>query len=161
LFVFEAGANFQEAIEHFRTLSAARGELRVGLFVHVLQAVKFVCDVQRGENCDFQGVDRQCAGRDLSHPAVDEFRELNNVFSIAVRPNVVGLIVDLNSNGGTAGATFHTAFVDHSADPGTHRASTISGSRAATASSMASTFMRMVSRSASSFSTWFRVALFH
>ncbi len=45
LFLFEAGTHLQEAIEHLRTLSAASGELGVGLFVHVLQAMKFVSDV--------------------------------------------------------------------------------------------------------------------
>ena len=39
LFAFEAAANLQQAIEHLRTLGAARGELRVGLFVHVLEPV--------------------------------------------------------------------------------------------------------------------------
>jgi hypothetical protein len=59
--------------------------------------MKFVGDVQRGEDGDFQRVDRQSARRDLAHPAVDKFGELNNVFSVAVRPNVVGLVVDLNA----------------------------------------------------------------
>src|ERR1700752_293576 len=156
LFVFDTTANFQEAIEHFRALRAACGELGVGLLVHVFQAMKFVGNVQRRKDCDLQRVDCQRAGRDFPHPAVDEFCELNNVFRIAIRPDVVGLIIDFNSDGGTTCAAFHTAFVDHSTDPGTHlSSSTISGSRAATASSMASTFMRMVSRSARSFSTWF------
>ena len=54
LFVLEAGAHFQQAIEHLRTFGTARGELRVGLFVHVLQAVKFIGDVQCGEDRDLQ-----------------------------------------------------------------------------------------------------------
>src|SRR6185503_5334011 len=151
---FEAASHFQQAIQHLCTLSAAGGELRVSLLVHVLQAVKLVCDVQCGEDGDFERIDSERARRDLSHPAIDKLRELNDVFGITVRPDVVGLVIDLNPNGGTAGACFHTAFIDHSSEPRTHRSSsTVSGSRAATASSMASTFMRMVSRSASSFST--------
>jgi len=42
LFKFKITANFEQSIEHFRTLCTARGELRIGLFVHVLQPVKFV-----------------------------------------------------------------------------------------------------------------------
>jgi len=45
LFEFQITTNFEQAIEHFRTLCAACGELRVGLFVHVLEAMKFVGDV--------------------------------------------------------------------------------------------------------------------
>src|ERR1044072_1830681 len=48
LFKFKITTNFKQSIEHFRTLCAACSELRVGLFVHVLQPVKFVGDVQRG-----------------------------------------------------------------------------------------------------------------
>jgi hypothetical protein len=54
LFVFEAGADFKEAIEHLGALGAAGRELRVGLLVHVLEAMKFVGDVQGGENGDLQ-----------------------------------------------------------------------------------------------------------
>src|SRR5689334_17043805 len=116
--------------------------------------MKFVGDVKRGEDRNFQRVDSECTRRDLAHAAVDKFRQLNNVLSVTIRPDVVGLVVDFNPNGGTTGTTFHTAFIDHATDAGTHLSSSaISGSRAATASSMASTFMRMVSRSASSFST--------
>src|SRR5690242_15203493 len=154
LFAFEAAADFQESIEHLGTLGAACRELRVCLFMHVLEPVEFVGDVECGEDRYFQRVDRECAGRDLSHAAVDEFRQLNNVLSVTIRPNVVGLVVDFNPNGGTTATAFHTAFIDHATDAGTHLSSSaISGSRAATASSMASTFIRMVSRSASSFST--------
>ena len=39
LLVFEAAANLQKPIQHLRTLSAARSELRVCLFVHVLEPV--------------------------------------------------------------------------------------------------------------------------
>ena len=49
----DGGADFEEAIEHLGALGAARGELRVGVFVHVLEAVKFVGDVQGSEDCDF------------------------------------------------------------------------------------------------------------
>src|SRR5689334_1367330 len=154
LLVFETRSDFQQAIEHFGTLGAARGELRVSLFVHVLEAVKFVGDVQRREDGDLQRVDGKRARRDLSHPAVDKLRELNDVFGVAVGTDVIGLVVNLDPNCRTAGRAFHTAFIDHAADTGTHLSSSaISGSRAATASSMASTFVRIVSRSASSFST--------
>ena len=54
LLVFEAGSHFQEPIEHLRAFRAAGCKLRVSLFVHVLQAVKFVCDVQRREDRHFQ-----------------------------------------------------------------------------------------------------------
>src|SRR6185503_18736144 len=99
-------------------------------------------------------VDGKSSRRDLAHAAVDEFGELDDVFSVAIRPDIVGLIINLDTNGGTAARGFHAAFIDHAADPGTHLSSSaISGSRAATASSIASTFMRIVSRSASNFST--------
>ena len=45
LLVLEAGSNFQQSIEHLSTFGTARAELGVGLFVHVLQAVKLICDV--------------------------------------------------------------------------------------------------------------------
>ena len=106
LFVFKAASHFQQPIKHLRTFSAASGELRVCLFVHVLQAVEFICDVERGEDRDFQRVDGEGAGRDLSHPAVDEFSQLNDVFGITIRPDVVGLIINLNSNRRTAGTGF-------------------------------------------------------
>ena len=54
LFVFEGRAEFQEAIEHLGTFRAAGCQLRIGLLVHVLEAVKFVGDVQRSENRYFQ-----------------------------------------------------------------------------------------------------------
>jgi len=92
--------------------------------------------------------------RESTIAAVAKFSELDNVFSVAIRPDVVGLVVNLDTDGGTAAGGFHAAFIDHATDPGTHLSSSaISGSRAATASSIASTFMRIVSRSASNFST--------
>jgi hypothetical protein len=45
LFVFEAGADFQQAVEHFRAFSASGAELGIGLLMHVLEAVKLVGDV--------------------------------------------------------------------------------------------------------------------
>src|SRR5262249_12662117 len=138
LFIFQAGADFEEAIEHLGTLGAAGGKLRVGLFMHVLEAMKFVGDVQGGEDGDFQRVDRQSARRDLAHAAVDKLCELDDVFSVAVRPDVVGLIINLDTDGGTTTRGFHsghTAFIDHAAKAGAHLSSSaISGSRAATAS---------------------------
>ena len=62
LLVFDAGSHLQQPIEHLRTFRAARRKLRVCLFVHVLQPVEFVCDVQRGEDRYFERVDRECAG---------------------------------------------------------------------------------------------------
>jgi len=50
---FEAAAHLQQLVEHFSALGAARGKLRVRLFVHVLEAVEFVGDVKRGKDCDF------------------------------------------------------------------------------------------------------------
>src|SRR5215218_4930089 len=39
LLVLEAGSHLQKAVEHFGALGAARCQLRVGLFVHVLEAM--------------------------------------------------------------------------------------------------------------------------
>ena len=71
MFALETGADFQEAIEHFGAFGAAGGQLRIGLLVHVLEAVKFVGDVQRSEDCYFQRIDGQSSGRDLAHATVD------------------------------------------------------------------------------------------
>jgi len=101
LFVFEGGADFQQTIEHFRTLGAAGSELGIGLLVHILEPVKFVGDVQRRENRYLQRVDRQSTRRDLAHATVDELGKLDDVLSVAVRPDVVGLIVNLDTDGGT------------------------------------------------------------
>jgi hypothetical protein len=59
LLVLQSGPNFQQAVEHFGTLSAACGELSVGLFVHVLEAMKLIGDVQRRQDGDFQRVDSE------------------------------------------------------------------------------------------------------
>ena len=61
LLAFEARPDFQQAIEHFGTFGTARGKLRVSLFVHVLEAVKFVGNVERREDGDFQRVDGECS----------------------------------------------------------------------------------------------------
>ena len=45
LLVFEARADFQQAVKHLRTLGAARAKLRICLFVHVLQSVQLISDV--------------------------------------------------------------------------------------------------------------------
>ena|SRR5256885_8937057 len=45
LFIFEAGSHFQQPIEHLGAFRTAGAKLRVSLFMHVLQAVEFVCDV--------------------------------------------------------------------------------------------------------------------
>ncbi len=53
LFALEAAADFQKSVEHLRTFSTACAELRVCLFVHVLETVKFVGDVKCGEDRNF------------------------------------------------------------------------------------------------------------
>ena len=45
LFIFEAGSHLEQPIEHLGAFRTTGGELRVSLFMHVLQAVEFVCDV--------------------------------------------------------------------------------------------------------------------
>jgi hypothetical protein len=42
-------SDFQQAVEHLGTFGTACGELRVGLFVHVLQAVKLIGNMQGGQ----------------------------------------------------------------------------------------------------------------
>lgn len=54
LLLFDAAADFQQAIQHFGAFRAAGGELGVGLFVEVFQSVKLVGNVQRCQNRDFQ-----------------------------------------------------------------------------------------------------------
>jgi hypothetical protein len=43
-------SDFQQPIEHFCALGAACGKLGVRLLVKVFKAVKFISDVQRGED---------------------------------------------------------------------------------------------------------------
>src|ERR1043166_9872550 len=81
LFAFEAAADFQESVEHLGTLGAARGELRVCLFVHVLETMKFVGDVECGEDRHFQRLDGECAGRDLR--SEEHTSELQSRFGIS------------------------------------------------------------------------------
>ncbi len=47
--LFGDGAHFEQAVEEVGAFSAACGKLRVGLFVETFEAVKFIGDVERGE----------------------------------------------------------------------------------------------------------------
>ena len=156
LLLLDVAADFQETIKHFGALGAARGELRVGLFVQAFQAMKFVRYVERGEDCDLQGVNRERPRRDLAHTRVNELGQLRYVFAVAVGANVVGLVVDFHADGGCC-CCVHIAFRQThlviSVLAHCRTASAISGSSAAIASSIASTFMRIVSRSDSRRST--------
>src|SRR5882672_967766 len=113
--------------------------------------------MQRGQDGYLERIDRQGAGRDLAHAAIDKVSELHEVFGVAVRADVISLVVDFNSDGGCGCRSgFHTAFTKNwDGSSGHLSSSAISGSSAATASSMASTFERMMSRSARSDSTCF------
>src|SRR5205085_6543683 len=117
-----------------------------------------VGDVERGEDSDFERVNGERARRDFAHAAIHELGELRDVLAVAVRADVVNLIVNLHAD--RRRARLISGWFDGAHDLELNPsdfylriASTISGSSTAMASSMASTFMRIVSRSASSRST--------
>src|SRR5262245_6643160 len=108
--------------------------------------MQLVGDVERRQNRNFSGIHRQRAGGDLAHASIDVFGQCPEVFGVAVRAHRVGLIVNLNLDGWrTVGAFLKANRIC------THPriASAISGSAAATASSIAWTRVRIASRSAS------------
>ena len=111
-FLLDIAANFQQAVEHFGAFGAAGGQLGIGLFVGLLQAMKLVGNMQRGKDRDLQRIDRQSAGGNLAHPAINKIGELSEVFRVAVRANIVSLIVDLDSESWERLVVcFHTSFI--------------------------------------------------
>jgi len=54
--------------------------------------------VQRGEDGDLQRIDGQGAGRDLAHFRIDVFGQRENIVVVPVRTDIVGLIVDFDTD---------------------------------------------------------------
>src|SRR6185503_7556376 len=89
LLLFDVASDLQQTVKHFGALGASSCELGVGLLVEAFQTVQFVGNVQGREDGHFEGINSQGAGRNFPHATVDKFSELNDVFCIAVRANVV------------------------------------------------------------------------
>lgn len=76
--------------------------------------MKLVGDVKGGEDSDLQGIYCERSGRNLAHAVINELRELRDVIAIAIGTNIVGLIINLDSNGGSR-SLIHIAFKSHKA----------------------------------------------
>src|SRR5207245_4769712 len=142
----ERTLNFQETIEDFSALRAPCCQLLIGLFVNLFLLMQLIGDIKRGENSNFAGINRQSSRGNFTHTLVDIVGQLLNVFRIAIRANRVSLIIDLyfyrrrSRRIGTFSQT--NSIVTHLG-----AASAASGSIAITASSIASTFNLINSRS--------------
>src|ERR1044071_2788446 len=111
--------------------------------------MQFIGDVERRENGDLERINRERARRNLAHPAIDKLGELRDILAVTVRADVVGLVVNLYSDGRCCCCVHIAPTQTDAVIAVSHLRTTsaISGSSAAIASSMASTFMRIVSRS--------------
>src|SRR5215471_21630792 len=107
--------------------------------------MQLIGNVKGRQNRNLARVNRQRSRRDFAHPLVDIFSQLLEIFRIAIRPNGVGLVVNLDLDGGRG---FQIPVETDSVSVHWWIASTTCGSAAAMASSMACTFDRIASRSA-------------
>src|ERR1051325_5521879 len=128
-------------------------QIRGCLLVEALEAVQLVGDVERGEDGDLKRIDRQSSRGDFAHAAVNELRQPDDVLAVAVGADVVGLVVDFDPDGRRAFRRVLDGAHALSLWGYRRMTSTASGSSTAMASSIASTFVRIVSRSESSRST--------
>src|SRR6185295_4401616 len=97
------------------------------------ETMQLVGNMQGGEDSNLERIDREGARRNFTHSAINEISEPRQVLGIAIRANVVSLIVDLDSDRGSGGrCSFHTSIIKHRCGHGCHLSSSaISGSSAA------------------------------
>src|SRR5205085_11736345 len=113
-----------------------------------------VGNVERGEDGNLERIDRQRPGGDFTHAPVDELRQPDDVLAIAVGADVVGLIIEFDPDGRRAFRRVLNGAHALKSLGYLRMTSTASGSSTAMASSIASTLVRMVSRSERRRSTW-------
>ena len=69
----------------------------VRLFVRFPQLVKFIGDIQSRENRNLARIDREGSGRNFAHALIDVLGKLLEIFRVAIGPDRVSLIVNLDS----------------------------------------------------------------